>query len=60
VGLARRTLDSFESILDFGCGCGRMLLWLPELGRKRALHGTDIDADAIDWCREHLPEPPPV
>jgi len=55
LGIARRTLDSFESILDFGCGCGRMLLWIEELGRKCALHGTDIDAEAIDWCREHVP-----
>jgi SAM-dependent methyltransferase len=55
LGVAGRTLDSFESILDFGCGCGRMLLWMEELGRKRALHGTDIDAEAIGWCREHVP-----
>jgi SAM-dependent methyltransferase len=55
LGIAGRTLDSFESILDFGCGCGRMLLWMEELGRKRALHGTDIDAEAIEWCREHVP-----
>jgi len=53
--VAGRTLDSFESILDFGCGCGRMLLWMEEPARKRALHGTDIDADAIHWCREHVP-----
>jgi len=50
-----RTLESFESIVDFGCGCGRMLLWMEQLGRKRALHGTDIDAEAIGWCREHVP-----
>jgi SAM-dependent methyltransferase len=50
-----RSLDSFESVLDFGCGCGRMLLWLEDLGRTRALHGTDIDAEAIAWCREHIP-----
>ena len=55
LGIAGRTLDSFESILDFGCGCGRMLLWMQELGRTRALHGTDVDAEAIDWCREHVP-----
>ena len=52
--VAGRALGSFESILDFGCGCGRMLLWMEELGRKRALHGTDIDADAIAWCRENV------
>jgi SAM-dependent methyltransferase len=55
LAIADRSLDSFESILDFGCGCGRMLLWMAQLGRVRALHGTDIDAEAIAWCREHLP-----
>jgi len=50
-----RTLDSFESILDFGCGCGRMLMWLEDLGRRRALHGTDVDAEAIAWAAEHIP-----
>jgi SAM-dependent methyltransferase len=55
LGIAGRRLDSFESILDFGCGCGRMLLWMGGLGRKCALHGTDIDAEAISWCRAHVP-----
>jgi len=50
-----RSLDSFESILDFGCGCGRMLLWMGWIGESRALYGTAIDAQAIAWCREHLP-----
>lgn len=34
---------------------GRMLLWLEEIGRTRSLHGTDIDKEAIAWCRAHLP-----
>jgi SAM-dependent methyltransferase len=50
-----RSLDSFESILDFGCGCGRMLLWLEDLGRRSKLHGTDIDPEAIEWARAHIP-----
>ncbi len=50
-----RSLDSFQSILDFGCGCGRMLLWMRELGESRALHGTDVDADAVAWAAEHIP-----
>ena len=58
LAIAGRTLDSFESILDFGCGCGRMLLWLEELGRKRELHGTDVDPEAIEWCRENIPYAP--
>ncbi|MBX6313860.1 MAG: class I SAM-dependent methyltransferase [Isosphaeraceae bacterium] len=49
-------LASFRAILDFGCGCGRTLLWIqrkyPALAGR--LHGTDIDAEAIRWCRRHL------
>ena len=52
-----RPLESFRSILDFGCGSGRTLL---PLARKVApgseLHGCDIDSDAIDWLRRHHPE----
>ncbi len=55
LAIADRELESFESILDFGCGCGRMLLWLEELGRARELHGTDIDAEAVAWCQAHTP-----
>jgi SAM-dependent methyltransferase len=55
LAIADRSLDSFESILDFGCGCGRMLLWMGNLGRMRSLYGTDIDSEAIGWCREHIP-----
>lgn len=55
LAIVGRPLDSFESILDFGCGCGRMLLWMEELGRTCKLHGTDIDAEAVAWCQQHLP-----
>ena len=55
LGIVGRSLDSFTSVLDFGCGCGRMLLWLSALGATRALHGTDVDAEAVAWCREHIP-----
>jgi SAM-dependent methyltransferase len=46
-------LDAYRSILDFGCGCGRTLLWLAQHPAPYALAGTDIDADAIGWCRRH-------
>jgi SAM-dependent methyltransferase len=55
LAIVGRSPRSFESILDFGCGCGRMLLWLESIGRERALHGTDVDAEAVEWCRRHLP-----
>lgn len=55
LALADRTLASFASILDFGCGCGRVLLWLEEFGRAGALHGTDVDAQAVAWAAAHIP-----
>jgi SAM-dependent methyltransferase len=55
LAIAGRTLDSFESILDFGCDCGRMLLWLKALGQRTKLHGTDVDPEAISWARGNIP-----
>ena len=48
-----RDLDSFQNVLDFGCGCGRTLSWFAN--RNPKFFGTDIDADAINWCRQNLP-----
>jgi cyclopropane fatty-acyl-phospholipid synthase-like methyltransferase len=47
-------IDSFGRILDFGCGCGRTLQWLTASVRGAELHGTDIDGEAIAWCRRAL------
>jgi SAM-dependent methyltransferase len=55
LAIVGRSLDSFESILDFGCGCGRMLLWMTDVAKTGELHGTDIDAEAIEWCRANIP-----
>jgi len=55
LAIAGRSLSSFESILDFGCGCGRMLLWMEEQDKTGVLHGTDVDGEAIEWCRRHIP-----
>lgn len=46
--------DSFRNILDFGCGCGRTLIWFADRPRSSRLYGTDIDAGAISWCRDNL------
>ena len=50
-----RRLDSFTSILDFGCGCGRILLHLAHLAETASVHGVDIDARAVRWAAENLP-----
>jgi len=48
-------LQTFRSILDFGCGCGRVTLWMAQMVSGAELFGTDTDAEAIAWCRDHLP-----
>jgi len=49
-----RDLHSFRSILDFGCGCGRVLIWMRGK-RATRLYGLDIDRDAVEWCRRNIP-----
>jgi ubiquinone/menaquinone biosynthesis C-methylase UbiE len=50
-----KSIGDYQRVLDFGCGCGRVILHLEEVGRKVELHGTDIDAEAIKWAGEHIP-----
>lgn len=50
-----RGMAGYRAILDFGCGCGGTLTWVRDLAPEASLAGTDIDADAIAWCRAHLP-----
>ncbi len=54
LSLAGKPLDSCESILDFGCGCGRTLIWLERKFPDRQYLGTDVDREAIAWCRQNL------
>jgi SAM-dependent methyltransferase len=49
-----KNFDSFRNVLDFGCGCGRTLIWFGSPLRSAYLYGTDIDAEAISWCRNNL------
>ncbi|MDX6766034.1 MAG: class I SAM-dependent methyltransferase [Candidatus Methylacidiphilales bacterium] len=43
-----------QCVLDFGCGCGRVLRQLHKLTSTHHFYGCDIDPEAIDWCRAHL------
>lgn len=54
--LAKRgvALAQLDSVLDFGCGCGRVLRqWSSRPPRE--LCGTDYDPDMVAWCRANLP-----
>ncbi|MEW8422377.1 MAG: class I SAM-dependent methyltransferase [Candidatus Thiodiazotropha sp.] len=41
-------------ILDFGCGCGRVINHLSNYFKQCIFHGADIDAEAIFWCQNSL------
>lgn len=43
------------AVLDFGCGCGRVLVPLRRVMPAARLFGVDIDAEAVGWCRAHIP-----
>ena len=48
-----RPLTSFQSILDWGCGCGRLSRHLGKVSGPR-LTGVDIDGDNVAWCSKNL------
>jgi SAM-dependent methyltransferase len=50
----RASIEGLRSLLDFGCGCGRVLRnWSGLDGTVVA--GSDMNADAAAWCRRNLP-----
>jgi SAM-dependent methyltransferase len=51
---AGQPLETTERILDFGCGCGRVLESFQQVPHTGEVWGADIDAEAIDWNRIHL------
>jgi ubiquinone/menaquinone biosynthesis C-methylase UbiE len=44
-------------VLDFGCGCGRLLRQFLDEARLAEFHGSDTDAEMISWVRKHLCPP---
>jgi SAM-dependent methyltransferase len=55
-GLAERNGIELEGsrILDFGCGCGRVLRWF-WMEVPAEYYGSDINADLTTWCDRFLP-----
>jgi SAM-dependent methyltransferase len=51
---AGRELEEFDAVLDFGCGCGRVMRrWAGISGPS--FYGSDYNPKFIEWCRENLP-----
>ena len=46
---------AFSSVLDFGCGCGRLARQLmQQRTRPESYLGIDLHRGMIEWCRRHL------
>jgi SAM-dependent methyltransferase len=46
-------LSQLNAILDWGCGCGRILRFFREKGLDN-IYGADIDGQNIDWIRQNF------
>ena len=49
-------IPNVSRILEWGCGCGRILSQLPVDWENQELHGCDIDGEAIAWLQENYPQ----
>lgn len=48
------SIESLGAILDWGCGCGRVLRHWADLPAKTRVYGCDINPKEVEWCRRHL------
>ena len=53
---ARASIESMNACLDFGCGCGRLLLEAPRRWPYVQWSGCDVDHRGVDWCAQNLNE----
>ena len=51
---AGQDLYGGRAVLDFSCGCGRVIRHFNDHPQQLELHGCDVDEDAISWCRRNL------
>ena len=46
-------LYNFSKVLDFGCGCARVLRFFHIPSSNCKFYGTDIDRELIEWCSKY-------
>jgi SAM-dependent methyltransferase len=46
-------LDEMDTILDFGCGCGRIVRWFSDLERPQ-ISACDYNRELVAWCDANL------
>ncbi|MGH8678145.1 MAG: class I SAM-dependent methyltransferase, partial [Burkholderiales bacterium] len=51
---AGMSLAGVRAFLDFGCGCGRLMLGLRNRGLNLSVTGSDVDERAVAWCRKNI------
>jgi SAM-dependent methyltransferase len=53
--LARNGVDlnEIDALLDFGCGCGRVVRHWSDL--PGSVHGSDYNPNLVRWCSDNLP-----
>ena len=58
LGVVGKTVADFDRVLDFGCGCGRVVGWLIKRNSVGGMswYGIDTDREAIAWLRGRHPQ----
>jgi len=51
---AGSSIEQLDALLDWGCGCGRVLRHWSGLPSTRVF-GCDINPKMVEWCNDHLP-----
>ena len=49
------SMSGITAILDFGCGCGRVLRHWKPIAQRVQLHGTDYNSELTYWARKTVP-----
>jgi SAM-dependent methyltransferase len=53
-GVEPMTEDKKPAILDFGCGCGRMVRFLSTYALDCSVHACEVNPDHVHWCQQNL------